>query len=74
MEDEIFEKLVARLLENEMVNNRYIPDALERRIYINLFKVIVGHMKHAASNTSVQFLGHELTFTITPIPLPDSTE
>jgi hypothetical protein len=64
-EDRIRE-VVNRFLENEEVNIGFVPDAVERRIYINVIKILLNLAQEMSKDASVSFLGHEITFTLAP--------
>lgn len=66
-EEEAVNVIVERYIHNEKINNRFIPDVVERRIYRNTLKLIIGIMKDTVENASIDVLGHKITFTMTPI-------
>jgi hypothetical protein len=66
-EEEAINVIVERYIHNEKINNRFIPDVVERRIYRNTLKLIIGIMKDTVENASVDVLGHRVTFTMTPL-------
>lgn len=66
-EEEAVNAIVERYIRNEKINNRFIPDAVERRIYRNTLKLIIGIMKDTVENASIDVLGHKVTFTMTPL-------
>lgn len=43
-----------------------MPDFVERQIYKNVFNLLIGLLNKSLSSSSIKFLGHELTFVITP--------
>lgn len=61
------DEYIDSLLKNENVNIKYIPDIAERQIYRNVFTMIVNIFDETLKQTSVKFLGHELTFDLKPI-------
>jgi len=61
------DEYIDSLLNNENVNIKYIPDIAERQIYRNVFTMIVNILDETLKQTSVKFLGHELTFELKPV-------
>lgn len=59
--------IVNRIMANDNINQRYIPDAVERRMYRNVVKVVIGMAQELTENSSIQVLGHRLSFTLVPI-------
>ena len=66
-EDRAIDAVVDKFLLNEFVNNKYIPDVIERRMYRNVIKMSIGAMKTTFDNVSVEILGHKLTINIEPM-------
>ena len=58
--------LVDRYISNEMVNNPFVPDFIERRIYKNIIKLVVGIMTETLDSSNIVVLGHRVTFNIVP--------
>lgn len=73
--DAAIERLVDEIMKNRSINLSMVPDIIERRIYRRLLILIVGHIKEALSDVSVDVLNHRITLTITPLdddnPSPD---
>ena len=61
------DEYIDSLLNNENVNIKYIPDIAERQIYRNVFTMIVNILDETLKQTSVKFLGHQLTFELKPV-------
>lgn len=57
---------VKRLLENEAINNSFIPDDIEQVLYEEVLEIIVSKLKHFLSTTSVEILDHEIQFSVIP--------
>jgi len=58
---------VETLLQNKDINIKYLPDAVERQIYRNVFSILLGLMDNLFESTSVKFIGHKLTFSLQPM-------
>lgn len=59
-------EFVEELLNDENVNIKYFPDSIERKIYRNVFNILINLLDNVLDSTSVEFLGHKLTFDINP--------
>ena len=66
-EDKAIDAVVDKFLANEFVNNKYIPDVIERRMYRNVIKMSIGCMKTTFDNVHVEILGHKLSINIEPV-------
>ena len=60
------DEFVEELLKNENVNIGYLPDFVERQIYKNIFGVLIGLMETTLKTTSINFLGHQMSFNVKP--------
>lgn len=65
--DRAIDAIVERLLNDEHVNQRFIPDALERRVYHAVIGATIGVIREVAANSYVDFLGHRLSFSFEPL-------
>jgi len=59
-------EFVNNLLDDHAVNINYLPDFVEKQIYKNVFNLLIGLLNKSLGSISINFLGHELTFMITP--------
>ena len=59
-------QFVEKILEDENVNIKYLPDFVERQIYRNVFTILINLLENILETTSIKFLGHNLTFDINP--------
>ena len=59
-------KLVDNMLENDNVNSSIIPDYVERKIYTNVFTILIGIMKETIDDTSINLLNQNIKFVMTP--------
>jgi len=55
---------VERMINNSGVNISYIPDFVERQIYRNVFGILISLVDELSSQTSLEVLGHYLTFNL----------
>lgn len=58
------EKLVSEMLKNDNVNSSYIPDFVEKKLYTNVFTLLIGMMKEVLEDTSINFLNQKISFTM----------
>lgn len=56
---------VNEMLEDEEINSA-IPDFIEKKIYKNVFKLIIKVMKSFTQSTKMSFLGQEISIKIDP--------
>jgi hypothetical protein len=59
--------LVAKYLSNNMVNSRFVPDFIERRIYTNMITLIVGLLTETLASSNLCILGHRLEVNLVPV-------
>lgn len=65
---ERIEEIVERLLQNADVNIRLLPDAVERHIYRNMFRLLLSVIAELVESSSVQFMGHDIQLQLVPTP------
>ena len=63
----VIDEIVDRYLADELVNNPRIPDFIEKRLYRNMVKIIIGIIKDTSEHANVEVLGHKITFSMEPI-------
>ena len=56
---------VNEMLQDEEINSA-IPDFIEKKIYKNVFKLIIKVMKSFTQSTKMSFLGQEISIKIDP--------
>lgn len=56
---------VDEMLTNEDANIRYLPDFVEKKIYENVFVLLLGLLQANINKTNVKLLGHNLKFKLT---------
>jgi hypothetical protein len=66
-ETDAINRLVDQFLANELVNNKFIPDAVERKMYCNVVRMIVGLLKVSVDHASLEVLGHRFVISMTPV-------
>jgi hypothetical protein len=65
-EKQIIKNYVKRLLENETINNSFIPDEIEQVLYEQVLEILVSKLKNFLKTTNVEILDHEIQFSIIP--------
>lgn len=58
--------MVDDMLKNDSINSRMIPDYIEKKIYTNIFTVIIGLLKEVLEDTSINLLNQSITLKMTP--------
>lgn len=53
---------VDELLKDQDVNISVLPDWAERRIYQNVFTILIGLLKKTVETSSLEFMGHKVGF------------
>lgn len=62
---EKIEELVDKMLEDPNVNIAYLPDFVERQIYINIFTTLLGVFNNLSNDTDIKLLGHKIKIQLT---------
>lgn len=57
---------VEKLLNDKNVNIGYFPDFVERKLYKNIFTLLLGILDNTLTSTKINFMGHELLLTMGP--------
>ena len=61
--DSSVDKYVNEMLKDEEINS-VIPDYIEKKIYKNVFTIVLKLVRNITDSTSISFLDQELTFTL----------
>ena len=61
--DSSIDKYVNEMLQDEEINS-VIPDYIEKKIYKNVFSLVIKLVKNITDSTSINFMGQELTLNI----------
>lgn len=61
------EAFIDILLKDKKVNCTYVPDFLERDIYRNLIRLILGNLTEILQSVRIQILNHVITIQINPM-------
>ena len=59
-------EIVEKLLSNEKVNIKLLPDGIERQIYRNVISLAMELIKETLSTSKISFMGHEIKFIVRP--------
>lgn len=54
------EKIVDKMLEDENINIPYLPDFVERQLYVNVYTLLLNMLDSVADTTSIEILGHKI--------------
>lgn len=66
LSEEQIKIFVEELLTDENINIEYLPDWVERKLYINIFNILIGLIKKSAESTSINFIGHKINLDLIP--------
>ena len=65
--DDHLKAFVEGLLKDPKVNLGFVPDAIEKNLYLNVLRIGMGAMKKTCDETAVEFMGHRIRVVIEPI-------
>lgn len=57
-------EIVENMIQDENVNIDYLPDWVERKIYRNVFTILINLLDESLETTKVKLLGHQINFNI----------
>lgn len=60
------EKYIQEQILATDANSHYIPDPIERRVYLTIYKTVLETILQMSNTTSVNMFGHKITFQIEP--------
>lgn len=60
------DEFVEKILDDSDINIGYFPDYIERKIYKNVFKILVNLLDELVDTTSIGLLGHQIKLDMTP--------
>jgi hypothetical protein len=64
------EEYVEQLLNDPEVNAKFLPDAIESRLYKNVLNLSVALMKNLLASAEIHVLGHKITLVLAPDIIP----
>lgn len=56
--------LVNDFMKDNKINNPMIPDFIEKQIYTNCIKLVLGVLDQSLKTVNIEFLGHKLTLKL----------
>lgn len=62
------EKRLSEIVDRFLTENNisYLPDIVERQLYLNIFRLIVNILNETIDNTKINILGHDVTMNMRP--------
>ena len=60
--------IVDDLLKDKNININYFPDWVEKKLYYNVLTILINVLEHVIDTSKIDFLGHQITFDLSPIP------
>lgn len=66
IDEERIRSIVDKFLENQKINVGFIPDVVERNLYVNLLRILLHLLNEVSKETSLTFLGHEIQISVKP--------
>lgn len=70
--EDAIRKIVDTFMKNSKINQRFIPDAIERQIYQNVIVLLMAVLEESLKTAQIQFMGHALTVHIAVPEQPSS--
>jgi len=59
-------KMVDEMLKNNSVNSSLIPDYIEKKLYTNVFTILIGIMTEMLEDVSINLLNQTITLKMSP--------
>lgn len=60
------EEFVDKLMKDEEINISWLPDMVEKQIYVNVFNIILKILSESFTNTSIGIINHKLKINLNP--------
>lgn len=57
-------EFVDMILAKKNVNIKYLPDSMEKQVYVNVFTILLGVLEEVVDSTSINFMGHKIKLSI----------
>jgi len=62
------EEYVDKMISDPDVNINYLPDFVEKQLYRNILKIVLGLLDHILNNSHLMVFNHEIKLDLLPIP------
>jgi hypothetical protein len=69
-EDRSIDAFVEGILSNKRLNCFFLPDFVERVIYRNVMRLIVGYFGTVVNSAEIRFANHKLSLSLEPVAPP----
>ena len=63
----VLEAMANELLLNKNINQRWLPDVIEKEIYVNCIRIIFTIIDSIADSIAFHMCGHQLSINFTPL-------
>lgn len=60
------EEIVEDFMKDSAINNMLLPDFIEKALYTNVLKLVMGLIGRTLDTTNIDFLGHTITLQLRP--------
>lgn len=67
MSEKNIDHYIENILKNPDTNINWLPDAVEKRIYKNIMKIILNSLETTVENSEIKLFGHRIRFVMDPI-------
>lgn len=58
--------IVNKILKNEKINSKFLPDYVEDKIYKNVITMVFALVEEILDNSKICIMGHDITMNIEP--------
>mmetsp|Transcript_71157 Transcript_71157/g.118262 ORF Transcript_71157/g.118262 Transcript_71157/m.118262 type:complete len:173 (-) Transcript_71157:107-625(-) len=72
VDEAVVNRLTEELLANDAANMKWLPDEVERHMYNNSFRLVIGLLQEILSSTSLRLGGQLICLDLRPATLPSS--
>jgi len=74
LSDAVIDELVTHMLQNADINISVLPDYMERRIYANIVRILIGNVTELLRHVKIEVLNHVITMRIDPVAHPTADQ
>lgn len=62
--DENIDRFIEEMMESDGINQAWIPDYIERKLYRNILKTVHAHLEQLARSARIEVAGMRVTFVV----------
>jgi len=65
--EEAIMRFINAQLENAKVNVSFIPDKMEKQIYVNIIRILLANLQSLTETVRIEIMNHVITLRIEPM-------